>query len=202
MNVWWLLTPLLSTFLGWIIVRMLVGLLLHPLNPTKIFGFTFQGILLKQRPELSGKLAIILSKELPSFKEIEERLVSPGNFEKMIPEIEVHIDHFLAVKLKEKMPVVGMFVGERTISQLKEIFMEELKTLFPLIMKNYITGLESDVNLEQIITEKLTSIPDETLLSYINQLAAKQLNFLPVLGAFIGFIIGSIQISIILILYK
>ena len=43
------------------------------------------------------------------------------------PQIEPHLDDFLRRRLGKKMRMIRMFVGENTIRQLKDGFMEELK---------------------------------------------------------------------------
>lgn len=165
-------------------------------------GVPVQGFLLRRQVELSGKLAKIISEDFFSFEEIKHKILSERNFNKIIPEVEVHIDHFLSVKLKEKMPMVGMFVGERTLAQLKEIFMEELETLFPVIMETYLVGLEQDFDIKQFVVNKLAAIPDTKISAYINEILSKQLAFLQFTGALIGFFLGSIQILIMLFLTR
>ena len=192
--------PFLSALVGWIIARLFIILVFHPVKPAKLPGFTFRGVLLRQRHHISAKLSRLVSQELFSFREIEQKILTKGNFEKILPEVEVHIDHFLAVKLKEKMPMVGMFVGERTLGQLKEIFMEELETLFPAIMKSYVAGLESNFNVEQLVIEKLSAITDEKFSAYVRQVTSGAFHFVPLVGALLGFIIGSIQLIILLFL--
>ena len=49
----------------------------------------------------------------------------------VLPMAEVQVDDFLRNKLPKAMPVVGMFIGDKTIAQFKAIFMDELKTLLP-----------------------------------------------------------------------
>lgn len=49
----------------------------------------------------------------------------------VLPLAETHVDDFLRNKLPKAMPVVGMFIGDKTIAQFKAVFMEELQTLLP-----------------------------------------------------------------------
>jgi hypothetical protein len=39
------------------------------------------------------------------------------------------------------MPMIGMFIGEKTINELKAVFITELESLFPVIMKSYLGNL-------------------------------------------------------------
>jgi len=65
----------------------------------------------------------------------------PGSFGSIREVADAHIDEFLKTKLPQEMPVVGMFVGDKTIDQLKSIFMKELEQIFPIVMRQYINGI-------------------------------------------------------------
>ncbi|WP_315814403.1 hypothetical protein [Paraflavitalea speifideaquila] len=52
--------------------------------------------------------------------------------------MEVHVDEFLRKGLPKAFPMISTFIGERTINQLKEIFLKELETIFPVVMKGYV----------------------------------------------------------------
>jgi hypothetical protein len=54
----------------------------------------------------------------------------------VLPLAETEVDIFLREKLPKAMPVVGMLIGEKTITQFKAIFMEELGTLLPAFIGN------------------------------------------------------------------
>jgi hypothetical protein len=53
--------------------------------------------------------------------------LTPG----ILPLADTHVDDFLRNKLPKAMPVMSMLVGEKTIAQLKAVFMEELQNLLP-----------------------------------------------------------------------
>ena len=116
-----------------------------------------------------------------------------------MPFVEEHIDYFLRVKLAEKMPVISMFIGDKTIGELKIVFMEELKTLFPSLMQNYMTNLQQDLDLEEIVTQKVTAFSSDKLEDILNSIMSKEFRFVEIIGAVLGFIIGLLQIVITLL---
>ena len=54
--------------------------------------------------------------------------------------------------------------------------------------------LESDLDLEKIVTEKVASFSSEKLEDILNQITKKEFQFLEVIGAVFGFIIGLVQV--------
>ena len=200
MNPWLYTIPIISAFIHWLTIWMALKLLFHPRKPKKILWFTLQGIFPKRQNQIAESLGKIVGQELLSFSDIEETLTHPENVQKILPAVENHIDHFLRVKLKENMPVISMFIGDKTINQLKQVFMQELAELFPVIIKNYINNLKHDLDLERIVVEKIAAFSSEKLEKMLNQILTKEFRFVEVIGAALGFFIGLLQILITLLM--
>ncbi|HLY72246.1 MAG TPA: DUF445 family protein [Puia sp.] len=200
MNPWLYSIPIISAFIHWLTIWMALKLLFHPRQPKRILFFTLQGIFPKRQKQIAESLGRIVGQELLSFSDIEETITHPENVQKILPAAEKHIDHFLRVRLKENMPVISMFIGEKTINQFKEVFMQELAELFPVIIKNYINNLKHDLDLERIVVEKVAAFSSEKLEKMLNQILTKEFRFVEVIGAALGFIIGVFQILITLLM--
>ena len=190
------ITVLLSTFTGWITTWIAIKMLFHPRKPIKILGLTIQGIFPKNQRLIAEKLGQVVGKELLSFDEIEQKVTNPENLQKLRPDIEHHIDNFLRNKLKDVFPMLSMLIGEKTILQLKDAFLLELESLFPVLMKGYMAKLEKDLDLEKIVTEKVASFSTQKLEDILNQITKKEFTFLEFVGGFFGFIIGLIEIAV------
>jgi uncharacterized membrane protein YheB (UPF0754 family) len=190
----YIIPVLLSAFTGWITTWIAVKMLFHPRKPVNILGFKLQGIFPKNQQLIAEKLGQVVSKEFLSFAEIEAKVTNPDNLQQLKPEIEQHIDKFLKEKLSTVFPMLSMFIGEKTINQLKEAFLMELENLFPILMKSYMTKLEKDLDLEKIVTEKVASFSSEKLENILDQITKKEFQFLEVIGGVFGLFIGLIQV--------
>ena len=191
-----IITILLSTFTGWITTWIAIKMLFHPRKPVKFLGLTIQGIFPKNQRQIAEKLGQVVGKELLSFSEIEQKVTDPENLQKLKPEIEAHIDTFLNSRIKEIFPMLSMFIGDKTINQLKEAFLMELENLFPVLMKGYMAKLQGDLDLEKIVTEKVANFSLEKLEDILNQITKREFKFLEVIGGFFGFLIGLIQVLV------
>ncbi|MBS1511630.1 MAG: DUF445 family protein [Bacteroidetes bacterium] len=192
----YILPVILSTFTGWVTTWVAIKMLFHPRNPVKVFGLSIQGIFPKNQQAIAQKLGQVVSKEFLSFAEIEAKVTNPENLEKLRPEIEKHIDGFLREKLSTLFPMLSMFIGEKTINQLKAAFLTELESLFPVLMKSYMNKLEHDLDLEKIVTEKVAGFSSEKLEEILQQITKKEFQFLEVVGGVFGFLIGLVQVLI------
>lgn len=192
----YIIPVLLSAFTGWITTWIAIKMLFHPRRPINILGFKLQGIFPKNQQLIAQKLGQVVSKEFLSFAEIEAKVTNPENLQKLKPEIENHIDTFLKEKLSTVFPMLSMFIGEKTTNQLKAAFLTELESLFPILMKNYMTTLEKDLDLEKIVTEKVAGFSSEKLEDILDQITKKEFQFLEVIGAVFGLLIGLVQVLI------
>jgi len=198
---WWFYTiPFISAFIHWLTIWMALKLLFHPRHPKKILGFTLHGVFPKRQQQIAESLGRIVGQELLSFGDIEQAITHPDNVRRILPLAEEHIDHFLRVRLKEQMPMISMFIGDKTIGQLKTVFMNELEDLFPVIMKNYVANLRQDLDLERIVVEKIASFSADRLETMLNEFLTKEFRFVEIIGAALGFLIGALQILLTLLM--
>lgn len=186
--------PFISAFIHWVTIWMALKLLFHPKKPVYILGFKLQGVFPKKQLQIAENLGQVVANELLSFRDIEEKMTNPEKIKDMIPVLEQHIDHFLRYKLSDAMPVLSMFIGEGTINKIKGIFVTELEELFPELIKQYLSSVENELDLQKIVTDKVAAFSSEKLEIILNHILTKEFRFVEVIGTILGFMIGLLQI--------
>ena len=199
MSYWLILIPFISAIVGWIIHSLAIKMLFRPYQPKKILGITLQGIFPKRQQAIAQRLGKFASSSFP-LDGIEQKITNPDNLQQIMPLIEEHIDDFLRNRLKEEMPMISMFIGDKTITNLKAMFLKEIETLLPMVMKKYAANLKTELNLEQIITQKVAAFPADKLEAMMYEGLSKEIRSIKMIGAAIGFIIGVIQVLITLLI--
>jgi hypothetical protein len=79
---------------------------------------------------------------------------SEKQFKLLLPLINDQFDYFFKHSLLEKMPMIGMFIGEKTVFQLKSIFIEELNTLFPLVLHQFLNNAKKEFSISLAVKWK------------------------------------------------
>ena len=201
MNPWitFILIPVISAFIGWFTNWIAIKMLFHPREPKKILGITFHGIFPKRQKTLASNLGKLISDEFLSFSDIEKKISNPENLKSVLPAVDNHIEYFLRKKLPDEMPVISMFIGDKTIIKMKKVFMEEIEELFPQIMKQYAINLKKELDLEEIVFTKVSAFSSDKLEEILLQIMSKEFRFVEILGGVIGFIIGVIQVLLTLL---
>lgn len=189
-----LLTIALAGFIGWITTWLAIKMLFHPRKPLRLGPVTLHGVFPKNQQLIAEKLGQVVGRELLSYDDIQQKITDPKNLEKLRPDIEAHIDLFLREKLKLVFPMLSMLIGEKTITQLKEAFLLELEQLFPILMNNYMNRLQSDLDLERIVREKVASFSSDRLELILLEITRKEFKFLEFISMIMGIIIGIIQV--------
>ncbi len=194
-----ILIPFISAFIGWFTNWIAIKMLFHPKEPKKILFITFHGIFPKRQKQFAEKLGKLVSSELISFAEIERKITDLDNIKELMPLIEGKIDEFLRNKLSEAFPMISMFIGDSTINQLKGVFMNELEIIFPDLIQSYMKKLESQLDLEKMVTEKVYGFSSDKMEEILNQIMSKEFRFVEIIGGVLGFIIGVFQVIITLL---
>ncbi|WP_147323388.1 DUF445 domain-containing protein [Chitinophaga silvatica] len=171
--------PLVSALIGWLINKLAVSFALKSL--------------VKNQAAIASQLGEFAGKQI-SFDAIRSKLTSPENMQNLIPLVDKHLDSFLRERLPKAMPVLSMFIGDSIVSQIKSHLVSELDTLFPVLINQYLNNIEQDLNIQQIITSKINSIPPATLSASLQKSLAPQLKQFEMLGAVGGLIIGIINL--------
>ena len=147
---------------------------------------------------MAARVGSMAGSGLFSFADIEKKISEGDGIQKLMPTIEQHVDEFLRHKLGKAMPVISMFIGDKTINQLKAVFMKELEEILPATIKAYLANLQEDLDIGKIVTEKLAAIPPQKLETMIRQTVPAELRQFKLFGALCGLIIGFAQLIFIL----
>lgn len=194
-NFWILLIPVLTAFAGWLTIKVAFTLLFRPEYPRRFMGITFHGVIPRHQKQIARHAGDFAAASF-SLDSIEEKIKDPKNFDAVKPLIESHIDEFLRYKLKEQMPMISMFIGDKTIQTLKTVFIQEIESLFPRVMHQFAGNLKQELNIASLVTNKLEAIAP----SMIEKQLKRKLGNAALLGALIGLLVGLIQLAILLLI--
>jgi uncharacterized membrane protein YheB (UPF0754 family) len=171
-------------------------MLFHPRQPVNLGFYTLQGIFPKRQRQFAEKLGKLVADELLSFEDIAQKLTDPQKIHGIMPDIASRIEDFLRWKLPDTMPVLAMFIGDNMIEKIKKIFVGEMEELLPQLIHKYVESHRSELDLEKIVTDKVSAFSSDKLEEILNQIMKKEFRFVEIIGGVLGFIIGIIQVLI------
>ena len=130
---------------------MALQLFFHPNDPKKLPGLCMKGVFPKKKtadckqPWTNGAPGIIV------FFDIEKTITQEDNVKKFLPLADRDRKKFLRNQLKKSMPVISIFIGDKTMRALKTVFRKEPEELFAVFKKNFFGNIKNDPDLEKIL---------------------------------------------------
>lgn len=143
------LIPILVGAFGWLLVWGIVKIIFYPIHALKIGPFKWTSMASQWVGQID--LTILLP-----------QMTKKDSFETLKPLINEKLDVFFKEKLSTKLPMISMFIGDKTIEELKVVFMEELAILFPVLTTQLSFNLNQDLHQQwqakfnNIIAQKIT----------------------------------------------
>jgi len=191
--------PFIAAFIGWFTTWLAFYMLFNPRKPIHIFGLKIQGIFPKRQHVFAAKLGKVVANELLNFDDIARQIKDPAQLEAVMPDIDKHVNTFLHEKLKEKLPVIAMFVGQGMLDKVKEGLMEEIRIMLPEVIGKYVDNLATKIDVEKMVTDKVASFSSDKLEEILSVVMKKEFRFVEAICGVFGFIIGIVQLTLTLL---
>lgn len=188
--------PIISAFIGWFTNWIAIKMLFHPKEPINILGITLHGIFPKKQKQFAEKLGVLVANELISFDDISSKINSPDTIQKIIPIVEERVDHFIKTKLTEELPLLSMFIKDKTLENIKKGIVNEVETMFPAMIGQMTANMKQDLDVEKIVVDKVSNFSSDKLEEILVSIMKKEFKFVEIIGGVLGFLIGLLQIII------
>lgn len=187
-----ILMPIIGAFIGWSTNLLAIKLIFRPLKPFKIplIKMEVQGLIPKRRFDISKSIGETLEEEILSPDEIVDKLTS----EKVKNQILSYIKNLIREKSYERLPAFIPQGFKVTIAgYLGDIIDRHGSTIFDELKQKLIQKAKSEINIKEMVEEKINSLDLEQLENLIIKLSQKELKQIEILGGVIGFFVGLIQ---------
>ena len=190
------LLPFIGAITGWVTNWVAVKMLFHPKEPKNFGLFKVQGVFPKRQKLMAEKLGHIVAAELFSIDDVVEKMKSADNTE-VLGFVESKIDNFINVKLSGSMPMLAMFLNDDLKNKIKTTLMEVIAEVIPGVIDSYANKLKNEVDVEAIVYEKVLNFSSDKLEEILYSIMKKEFKFIELLGGVLGFLIGIIQLCIV-----
>jgi len=188
--------PFIAALIGWLTNFLAIKMLFHPRKNIRILFIDIQGIFPKRQKVLAERLGKIVANELFSFSDIKDRFTSTATASEINKVLDEKLEDFLDSKLKTMMPMLSMFINNDTKTRIKETLHLEFQNILPDILNKYSERLERDIDIHQIVFEKVSAFSSDKFEEILTSIMKKEFKLIEVIGGVLGFIIGLIQLLI------
>lgn len=193
----YILLPLISAAIGWFTNWVAIKMLFRPRQEKDLYLFTIQGIFPKRKKILAERLGVIVARDLFSMSMISQKIDTEENREQIKKAILSELEDYMVNRLKTGNPLLAFFAKDSLIEQITNKIKDMLDELVPRLMNQLTTKLE-EINVEELVFQRVMAFSDEKFENLLMAVIKKELTFIEVAGAVLGFFIGLVQVGIIL----
>jgi len=181
--------PLITCLLGWLSVVLALRLFWRKQSRS---GFTFRNTLHTYKPLLAKEAGKYVSGSMLRSDALGRLISGPEILRSLRPELERNVTVFLNQKLKEKWPMVGMFLNDQALDKMKAGLMEELDRALPGMLTQLAATAGRHLPVEDYVAQEVMNIHEnkiqDALSGHFRRIGAR----LGLAGAAAGLIMGII----------
>ena len=192
------LLPVIAALIGWITNYIAVKMIFRPRHEIRFAGIRIMGLIPKRKHDLAIKIAETIEKELISHNDIRAILLSEDFHSHAGDLIRKKVDSFITEKLGNNR-LLAMFITPEISGKFSNMIMEELQKEIPGIIESLFESVEQKIDFRRIIQGKIDDFDISRLESIIYAIASKELQAIEILGGVLGFIVGLVQLFIVLL---
>lgn len=190
--------PFISALIGWITNYIAVKMIFRPRKEIRFLSLRLIGLIPSRKTDLAIKIAETVEKELISHRDIKEIIKTQDFHTHTSAAIKSKIDSFINNKVGTN-SLLTLFVTPDVVSKLSSLLMDDLEKEIPGMIDELFQTVESKLDFRAIIKEKIMGYDLSKLESIIYDIASRELKAIEYLGGVLGFIIGILQLAIIVI---
>lgn len=190
----WVLVPLLGGIIGFLTNWVAVQMLFRPRQP--VLGF--QGLIPRRQPDLAKSVSKVIADELLN----SEELLKPLETMDLRNEFDGLVGTALERKAEDlrKMPLLGSFITEERLANIRALVVEELVAAQPKIVRRLQERLGDSIDIAGLAEAKLASFELDRLERVVWRVASKEFRAIEVWGLVLGVIIGFAQAGLMTLL--
>ncbi len=186
-----LILTIVGGLIGWITNILAIKLLFRPIKPIRIpiLNIEILGLIPKRKNEIAANIGEVISNELLSIDDILDQAFKNSNGE--------NFNSYIIDKIKniinEKLNIIPMPFRMMASPYIDEILNKEVPSAINEISADLLTKAKENVNIQEIVEEKINELDLEKLEDIIIKVAKKELKHIEILGLVLGAIIGVLQ---------
>jgi uncharacterized membrane protein YheB (UPF0754 family) len=196
-NVW--IMPIFGGFTGWFTDWLALRMIFRPQEPKRYLGlFTWQGLFLKRRKEISGEYGALIAREIVTPKNVIEAVVSGPMSDKLFGMVMKQVQRVVDEQAGVAKPLVVFAVGSAKYQAMKKLIAQKMMERLPATMKHMEKYAGEAMDLENTLRVKMQELTPNEFESLLRPAFQQDEWILITVGAVLGFLVGEFQVFVML----
>ena len=192
------LIPLISALIGWFTNFIAVKMLFYPRQEWNLLLFKLQGIFPKRKEVLARRLGKVVAEELLSSESIREHVANEETHDDLRDAVDKEVDSYLRNR-RERLGyrIFQTIFHDKLLEQLKVRILVEVEGMIP----NLVHGMGEKIaqlDVEDVVSKQVQGFDSRKIEDMLKSILQRELHFIELAGAVLGFFIGVLQVAIVL----
>ena len=195
----YLLLPVIGAVIGWVTNAVAIKMLFRPYRPVRILGWTFQGLLPRRRKEFAAGIARTVERDLLTTEDVGRFFEELDWEEEVGRAVEEAFQARLGGRLAARLfrtPVLGL-VGREVVRLVQRRAARALVQKLNEQRAHLTRKFREAVSLQEVVARKVEALEMEKLEALLMDLISKELAYIELVGAVLGFVIGLAQVVVL-----
>ncbi|MBC2595144.1 DUF445 family protein [Ruficoccus amylovorans] len=191
--------PFVTAFIGWLTNWVAIQMLFRPRRKVRVFFLKWQGLIPRRQADVADTVAEVIEREVLSQHTIRtelERLDVTGRLDAFVRRVV----RDKAGRKLQAIPLIGSFINDRTIGMIEQAAVDAVHEEADKMRSTLAEDLEKHLQIRDIVRQRIAEFDLDKLESVVKQVASREFRLIEWLGGILGFIIGLVQVAILLLI--
>ncbi len=196
-SVW--VMPLFGGLTGWLTDWLALRMVFEPKQPTRYLGlFTWQGLFLKRRKEVAAEYGRLIAKELLTPANVINGILHGPLSDRLVDLVQKHVQKMVDAQSGIAKPFVVLTVGSRRYQEMKRSISDKIVQRMPETLKHVEKYATDAMDIENTLSSKMQELTAEQFEGLLRPAFQQDEWILITVGAVLGFLVGELQVLLML----
>ncbi|HUR39669.1 MAG TPA: DUF445 domain-containing protein [Verrucomicrobiae bacterium] len=196
-NAW--VMPLFGGFTGWFTDWLALKMIFEPKQPRRFFGlFEWQGLFIKRRKEVAAEYGALIAKEIITPRNVMEEVLRGPLADRLYEMVLKHVQRSVDEQAGMAKPLVVFAVGGARYQEMKQAVAKQLMARLPDTLRHVEDYAEDAMDLKNTLTRKMQELTEDEFEGLLRPAFKQDEWILIAVGAALGFLVGEMQVFVML----
>lgn len=191
--------PMFGGFVGWFSDWMALRMVFSPLEPKRYFGIIkWQGLFLKRRREVAAEYGALIADEVVTARNIFAAAMRGPLSDRLFAMVQKHVQSMVDEQAGMAQPLVVLAVGSSQYRDMKRDISEQLIARLPEALQKVENYADDAMDIKRTLVAKMQEMTAKEFEGVLRPVFQQDEWKLIAVGAVLGFLVGELQVFIML----
>jgi uncharacterized membrane protein YheB (UPF0754 family) len=191
--------PIFGLFTGWFTDWLALKMIFEPKQPVRYFGlFEWQGLFLKRREEVAAQYGALIAREILTPRNIMDAILRGPLSDRLFAMVQKQVRRVVDEQAGLAKPLVVFAVGTARYQQMKDVVAQKVMDRLPDTMRHIEKYAADAMDIRNTLVAKMQQLTNDEFEGILRPAFRQDEWKLIAVGAVLGFLVGELQVHLML----